>query len=373
MLKRLYSVNFFDAFITGAMTVAIPLMMLYYGVDIAAIGLVFSLSPLVKMAVRLIAAAVADSAGERIVYILTSICNLAQSLCYGLFPSAPGFAAGKSVDGARESLVFSVNRVSIMAVAPHRGHFALAGMMSGRSFYNAIGSLFVGILFAAGGFDLILSLAAALSLFMLLLSFGVKNTGRHGCKTRLSDFSPFGKSRRFYEATKTLAIGGSCYVTMLYFAMPLFLTLNGFSLGEIGAFYAGYFMVLGITLNFLSHRQVSTKTAAVFGTIVFVACFLGMMFVDGWLIPALFLAMAVGDGCLGLLWEEANYLAIKDSKKQAIDLALAGTPAGIAVFFVSAFSGFAIKEFGFAPLFFLTALSLIGFSAMCVRLNGMKE
>ena len=372
MLKRLYGVNFFDAYISGAVTVAIPLMMLQYGVEIAAIGLVFSFSPLVKLAVRLIAAAVADSTGDKIIYVISSFFNLAQAICYGFFPSTLGFLAGKSIDGARESLLFSVNRISVMAVVPHRGHFALAGMMSGRFLYNAIGSLSVGLLFAAGGFDMILLALAVLSSIMLFLSMGVINHRVHRGQANLNDFSPFGKSRMFYEATRALTLGGSFYMAMLYFAMPLFLGLNGYSLGQIGVFYAAYFLILGITLNFLSHRQIPTGAAAAAGTIIFVICLMGMTIADSGFLPFLFLGMAFGDGCLGLLWEEANYLAIRDSKKRAIDLALAGTPAGIAVFLVSALSGFAISKFGFAPLFFLTALSLIGFSAMCVRLSKMK-
>ena len=82
MLKRLYAINFVDAFIVGVITVIVPLLMLERGIDIATIGLVFAAAPLAKAAMRLASSALADSLGDRIVYVMSSASDFLQSLSY---------------------------------------------------------------------------------------------------------------------------------------------------------------------------------------------------------------------------------------------------------------------------------------------------
>ena len=101
MTKRIFSLNFFDSFINGAVTVAIPLLMLEKGIDLGTIGLVFAFAPLAKLAVRIGSAAAADAVGERLFYVLNAASNLVQSLCYLFFQTPAGFAAGKTLDGRR--------------------------------------------------------------------------------------------------------------------------------------------------------------------------------------------------------------------------------------------------------------------------------
>jgi MFS family permease len=372
MLRRLYAINFFDAFIAGITGVAVPLMMASRGISVEAIGLVFALSPIAKPIVRIFAAALADSHGERANYALGAVGNLAQSVAY-VFASTPfGFAVGKTCDAARESFIWSVNRASVMKVAPHRGHFALAGLLSGRFIYNAVGSLAVGILFSAGGFDLLFSVVAAISVFMLLLSLGVKNTHMHGNRIRLADLSPFKRSRLFYETAGALFVGGSLYMVVLYLLLPLYFSSLGFSLGEIGLLYAVYFLISGTTLNILSQKNVRSRPAAYMGAVMFVITLLGIGLAGKEAAPVFFLFMAAGDACLGLLWEEANYRAVKDSRNRATDLAVMNLPsyAGIAV--ASALSGFAVASTGYFPLLALCAASMVAFAAWCLRLASLK-
>ncbi len=371
MLRRVYCINFLDAFIVGVTSVAVPLMMLHYGIDVAAIGLAFSLSPIARIIFRLAGGAATDSLGERAMYVATSACNFLQPIFYFLSPTAMGFAAGRAVDGARESLVSSVNRVSVLALAPGKEHFGLAGMMSGRFIYQALGSLAVGMLFAAGGFDFILFAIAALALFMVALSLRVKNTHPHGEKIRLSDFSLAGKQRTYFEAMGMMVVGAILYPVMLYLAMPLYFSQNGYSPSEVGLYFAAYFLILGGIMSFFSHKSAKTGAIAAAGAAIFTLSLLGMLFLPQYL-PAMFLFMAFGDGCLALPWEEACYIAMKGSRKRATDLAVAMTPAGVAIFLSYAASGFAIEAFGFAPIFILSAISLIAFAAWGVRLSKMK-
>lgn len=372
MVKRIFSLNFLDAFVFGITTIIVPLLMLERGISVAAIGIVFALAPVAKIAVRLVSAAAADAFGERPFYFLNAAANFIQAPIY-LFASGAGlFAAGKLVDGARESFIWAVNRTSVMHHAPDRGHFALGSLVSGRAAYFALGSLAAGLLFPLGGFGLVLSLAGAIGLAMLFLSTGTRNTP-HRQRARLSDFTFLGRERRFYETLGALSCGGSFYTVILYFLVPLMLKLSGFSLWQIGIAYAAYFLVFALVLNVISHVKATGGAVAAAGVAIFAFCLLGMSFGGTQYLPYFFVFMAVGDGCLALLWEEINYLQARLSSRRSTEIALLNTPPNVATLVISAASGFAVESFGFAPILLLGAASMAAFAAWSVRLSGMKS
>lgn len=369
MVKRVFTLNFLDSFVVGITTVIVPLLMLERGIGVAAIGLVFAFSPIAKVAVRLISAAAADAFGERLFYTLNAASNFLQAPIYFLSTGALGFGIGKVVDGARESFIWAVNRSSIMHAAPGRKHYAMGGLVSGRAVYFAVGSLAIGLLFPLGGYNLLLALVAAIGIAMAAISLEVKDTP-HRAKIRLSHFHFLGRERRFYETAGALTVGSTLYSVILYFLLPLFFKLQGFSLSEIGLLYAGYFLLFGVVLNYISHRGMTSRKAALIGALAFAASLCGIGLAQSWMVPYLFLLMAVGDAHLGLLWEEVIYLQAKGSNRRSTEIALLHTPSMLAIFAASGVSGFVVEEFGFAPLFLAGAASLALFGAWCVRLGS---
>ena len=372
MLRRLYTINFIDAFIAGVTTVLIPLLMLERGIDVVTIGLVFAAAPFAKIVIRLAGAAIADSLGDRIIYVASSASDFLLSITYFVSSTATGFAAGKFLDGARESLIWSAIRPSLMAAAPEKRHFILADMLSGRLVYNAFGSLAVGILFVFGGYDLPLLAIAVLSIYAVFSSLRMKNIHKAETHVRPSDFSPFGRSKRFYETAGAFTVGSILYVVSVYMALPLYFYMQGFTLGEIGLFYAGYYLINGSVLHIISRHKVGTMIAAVAGTTVYCIGLSGVVLAPHALIPVFFLIMASGDAGLAILWEEINYSATKGSRKRATDLAVILIPSQIGVMAASGAAGIAISAIGFAPIFALLAFSEIIFSAWCIRLSRMK-
>ncbi|MCX8197844.1 MAG: hypothetical protein N3F07_01460 [Candidatus Micrarchaeota archaeon] len=373
MLRRIYTLNFLDAFIAGMTTVLIPLLMQSRGIGVAEIGIAFSLSPFIKLAVRLAGAWLADFAGQRAVYFGNACCNLLQSVCYLVGSSPAWFAAGKIFDGLRESLIFSVNRISVMALEPHRKHYASSSLLSGRLLYNAAGGVAVWALAAVSGFDLMLSAMACLSFYMALSSLQLKNLHKAAEKPGLSDFSLRGKGKLFYEAALVLSVGSWIYVPMVYMLMPIYLSLQGFTLSEIGILYFAYFAANGIMLHILSHARISSQHSAFFGALGFVAGIAGMLAFGKPAIPIFFLIMAAGDGFLGVLWEEINYLAIKGSKKRATELALVNTPAYVSMIISTAAAGFIASSYGYLALFGAFAISEVAFAAWGLRLVQSKK
>lgn len=373
MLRRLYTINFIDAFISGATTVIVPLLMLERGIDIATIGLVFAAAPFAKALVRVAGAAIADSLGDRVMYISSSFANLLLSFAYLFSTTAAGFGAGKLLDGARESSIWSVIRPSLMAASPEKKHFALTDLLSGRLVYNALGCLAVGALFLIGGYGLPLFALVCLSAYLIYSSFRLKNFHRAKKSTKMSDLSPLGRSRRFYEIAGAFTIGSMFYAVAFYMAIPLYFKMQGFSLAEIGLFYAAYYLLQGVSLNLLSHRKAKTGMAALAGVSLYCAGLAGIALAPHSLIPAFFLLMSLGDAGLALLWEQLNYVAARNSSKRATDLSLLVTPSFFGVMAVSWASGISISAFGFLHFFALLALSEISFAAWTLRIGGMRE
>ncbi|MCX8194797.1 MAG: MFS transporter [Candidatus Micrarchaeota archaeon] len=367
MVKRVFGLNFLDSFIFGITTVAVPLLMLERNIELGQVGLALSLSPLAKGIVRLLCASLADSKGERPFFVLNGVANFLLAPIYFFSSSPVGFAIGKAVDGARESFIWAVNRTSIMAHKPEKEHYILGGMISGRAIYFALGSLSLWLLFPAGGFEGIFALVAALGIIMTLLSLRVRNSVRVH-KPPSFGFRFFGREKRFYQTVGVLAIGGTFYTFIIYFLCPIFFRILGFSLGEIGLFYAIYFLIFGAVLNAVSHFKVPPKATALAGSLFFLAGLGGLSFAGQQLLPYFFFTMAIGDGFLGLLWEQIIYLQAKGSKNLSTEIAIIHLPLNVFLFVLSGVSGFVIQLFGFAPLLLLGAASLVAFSFFGLRL-----
>jgi len=374
MLKRIFAINFLDSFVFGITTVIVPLLMLERGISIASIGLVFALAPIAKLAVRLAAAALADERGERVFYSLSAAANAAQAAAYWLAGSAWGFAAGKVIDGARESFIWAVNRTSLISTKPDREHFVLGGLVSGRAVYFALGSLAVGLLFPQGGFELLLLLAILLGIASFAISQGVLDTPHHERrKVKLSELSMLGRSRLFYETCGAIMFGSTFYNAIVYFITPLFFKLNGYSLAEIGGFYAVYFLIFGTVLNFLSHRKIGSRWTTLAGSALFLAALFGMGLAGREMLPYFFFLMAIGDGHLALVWEQIIYLQVKKSRTRSTDIALLHMPSSFSLVAVSAGSGFVAERFGFAPIFIAGAFTLLVFGVWSYRLTTIKR
>lgn len=374
MVKRVFAINFLDSFIFGITTVVVPLLMLERGISIATIGLVFALTPIAKIVVRVVSAALAEVHGERLFYSLNAIAEFAQAIAYWFANSALGFSIGKAIDGMRESFIWTVNRTSIISSQPEKQHYLLGGLVSGRAVYFALGSLSLGILYPAGGFALMLLLIAVLAIATFALSLGVKNTPRHERRAvRLSELAMLGRERFFYETAGAITMGSAFYNAILYFLAPLLFKLNGYSLGQIGVFYAVYFLIFGVVLNILSHRKAESGWIAKAGSAIFVAALFGMSFAGRELLPWLFFAMAIGDAHLALIWEQIIYLQVRKSKTRSTDIALLHAPSGVALVAISAASGFVVEDFGFAPILLAGALTLMLFGAWSYRLTTIKR
>src|SRR5512139_3320793 len=118
-MRRIMAITFLNNFVSGALTLLIPLLLLDNGVDLAQIGVVLSVLPLVFLVVRLLLAAVADRIGWSHIFLLVNLpSNVFSTIVYYFAISLPTFLGGKVMEGFRDASYWAVNRSAIFHLAP---------------------------------------------------------------------------------------------------------------------------------------------------------------------------------------------------------------------------------------------------------------
>ena len=120
-MKRVNAITFLNYFVSGSLTLIIPLVLLAHNVSLADIGIVLSILPLVFLISRLFFSAVADYVGWSHVFLLINWPSTFLSCgIYYFASSLPAFALGKFVESLRESSYWAVSRTAIYHLSPKK-------------------------------------------------------------------------------------------------------------------------------------------------------------------------------------------------------------------------------------------------------------
>ncbi|UCF45323.1 MAG: MFS transporter, partial [Candidatus Bathyarchaeota archaeon] len=120
-MKRILAITFLNFFISGGLTLAIPLLLLERNVNLVEIGLVISILPIVFLVARLLMALVADLRGWNRFYLLLNCpASLLSTFIYFVASSTPMFLFGKIAEAVKESSYWAVNRTAIFSLSPKR-------------------------------------------------------------------------------------------------------------------------------------------------------------------------------------------------------------------------------------------------------------
>ena len=113
------AVTLINYIISGALTILIPLLMLERNMNIAEIGVVLSVFPLVFLVARLFLAAFADCIGWAHIFLTVNWPSTIFSVAIFYFAtSTPVFLVGKIAEGLRESSYWAVIRTAIYHFSP---------------------------------------------------------------------------------------------------------------------------------------------------------------------------------------------------------------------------------------------------------------
>ncbi len=368
-MRRLLTVNVLYSFIVSALAVMVPLYLIDKKIDIATVGILLSIGPLSFMVIRVLFASIADEIGTRTIGIIYSVCNLISILVYALFASPIGFAAANLSEGIRNSGFWAISRTEVLLTnSGGNPGKTLAYFSAMRQLADGLGRLFVGFVLTylafSGAFVLFFVLSIVMFGLVLYSENSSSKTIRFGTSTLKRIFKP--RPVSFWYAAMLQLLSWLAYNMLLAFVIPVYLFSSlKMSFQETGGLMA--LLSLAIAgFAFLSMRWHFDKRTLLLCTLVIVPALIAFPFVGkDVIIPLLFLSFGIG--CSSIVAEYILVDQIIRSKDVSTDIGVLYMPLKVAEFLFLALGGFVISHFGFAPLFFVCAVSVFLFVIAALR------
>jgi MFS family permease len=367
-LKRVIAITALNYFVGGALTLIIPLLLLERNVNVAEIGIVLSVMPLVFLTARLVFAVFADQVGWAHVFVLLNWPGaFFSTLIYFFATSVSAFSVGKIVEGLRESAYWAVNRTAIFSLSPNQKEKEATRINAVIWFSTAVGSAAAGIGTAYLGFSSTLAILIVASAIMgvpaglLWESRAVTSKAKAKASSSISSLDPRGKGRTFWLVSIALLFFSLATYPLITLLLPVFMQQQlGYSYVSIGMAFLLYNLVAAlITLSTLK-KQLGARRVIIQSTIGLFATFL--LANSGFYFPALFLALAVIRG-LGIGFFESIIVKVtKNNPTVSVDIGLLHVPTRFAEFASVLTAGFVVQSFGYAPVFAISGIFFAIFS-----------
>jgi MFS family permease len=367
-MKRVIAITFLNYFVTGGLSLTIPLLLLERNVDLAEIGFVISVLPLVFLFVRLLFAALADQLGWAPFFMLLNWPGtFFSTLIYFLANSTPAFIFGKIVEAVKESSYWAVSRTAIFSLSPKRKGKEATRILAVLSLSVAIGRAVSGLGITYMGFSLTLGILIVASSIMgvpaALLWRIEKRDSRPKILGALALLDPRGRSRTFWLVSFTMLFYSLALYPLTALLLPVFMAQQlGYDYISIGMAFMLYSLITSsIALGTLKiplgvGRVVTQSLIALFAT--FLLANSGIYF------PALFLALALANG-LGLgFFESIIAKATKNRMTVSVDIGLLNIPMRLAEFSSVLGAGLVAQSLGYLPIFVASGIFFVVFSVL---------
>lgn len=370
-MKRILTITFLNFFISGGLTLIIPLLLLERNVDLVEIGLVLSILPLVFLLVRLVIALIADSRGwNRLHLLLNWPGSVLSVLIYLVANSTSFFLLGKIFEAIKESSFWALNRTAIFSLSPNREVKEATRNTAVIFLSTAIGSAIAGLTLSYFGFTITLGVFA---IFALLIAVPAALCWKNDNQNLKIKTSGFGKIVNFRNYGKTFWL---ISITLLLFSLAFYPLLN-LLIPVFMAQQLGYsYVTIGIA--FMLFNLIAS--AAIFGTlktplgikrvIIQLAIGLSASFLlafSNYYFLVLFFMLAISEG-LGMGFFEAIIAkATKGKPSVSIDIGMLHIPMRFAEFASLLYAGFIAKRLGYAPLFVSSGVFFLLFSLLALH------
>jgi len=373
-MKRITAISFINYFNSGALTLIIPLLLLAKNANVAEIGIVVSAMPLVFLFARLLFAAIADNIGWSQIFLLANWPSTTfATLIYLFSNSVLGFAAGKIVEGLRDSSYWAVNRTAVFALSPNRREHEMTKINGVTWLATAVGSAAAGAGITYVGFSSTLGIltlvSATVGIPALLLWKIWKMPSKPDISLRgfFSRLSPKGKNKDFWVVSVALMFYSFAVYPLITLLLPVFMSKQlGYSYLTIGFWFLVY-NLLAAAITFLTVKlQLSLKRSILQSLIGFtVAAFLAN---SGMLFPALLCALAFVRGYSIAYFEHSVAKVAKNSSNISVDIGWLHVPMRLAEFSSVLASGFFVQMVGYAPVFAATGVAFVVYSFMTLKI-----
>ncbi len=372
-MKRILTITFLGYFVSGGLSLTIPLLLLSRNVDLAEIGFVISILPLVFLVVRLFLAALADHVGWAQFYILLNWPGtFFSTLIYFVAGSTSTFLIGRIVQAVKESSYWAVNRTAIFSLSPKQKEREATRNIGVLSLSSALGSLISGMGIAFMGFSFTLSVLLFASAIMgipaALLWQARGKSSRRGILKVLALLDPRGKGGTFWFVSLTVLFFSLAFYPLSTLLLPVFMAQHlGYDYVTIGIAFMFYNLISSsVTLGTL-RIPLDIRRVFLQSSIALFAAFL-LADSDGYFF-VLFLALALANGLGVGFFESIVAKATKNRLTVSVDIGLLHVPMRLAEFASVLSAGFVAQSFGYMPVFaasgvFFTVFSFLSLYAL---------
>jgi len=362
------AITFLNYFVSGGLTLAIPLLLLERNVDLAEIGIVLSVLPLVFMVVRLFLAAIADLVGWARFYLLLNWPGtLFSTLIYFIATSTPAFSLGKIIEAVKESSYWAVNRTAIFSLSPKQKEKGATKNAAVLSLSTALGSAVSGIGIAYLGFSFTLSVLIFASVIIGIPAAMLWQTRRQSSRPRIprdiSLLDPRGRGRTFWFVSLTVVFYRLAQYPLVVLLLPVFMVQQlGYSYIVIGIVYMLYNVIASFAMFSTLKTSLGVRLVVIQSLI---ALFAGFLLANlGSYFLVLFLALALAHG-LGIGFYESIVAKVtKNRLTVSFDIGLLLIPLRLAEFSSVLFAGFIAQSLGYMPIFVFSGIFFTAFSVL---------
>jgi MFS family permease len=375
-MKRILLITFLNFFISGGLTLAIPLLLLERNVDLVEIGLIISIYPLVFLVARLLIAVIADlRAWANRVYLLVNWpTNVLATIIYLIAASPLMFVVGKVFEAVKESSYWAVNRTTIFSLSPKREEKEATRNYAVLMLATAVGSATAGLGIFYLGFSLtfgVFIVAAAIIWFPSAMLWKHKQDYRSPAERkgtiRLRNYG-----RKFWLVSLVLVFFTLAFYPLINLLLPVFMQQQlGYNYITIGVAYAVFNVVASIIIFASLKFPLNIKRVIFQSSIALIASSL-LAFLDAAFL-GLFLALAVAQGLGQGFFESVVAKTTKNKPSVSADIGILHIPVRLAEFASLLYGGFIAQSVGYAPVFFSCGIFFALFSFVTLYLLNNKN
>ncbi len=367
-MKRIVVITFLNYFVSGGLALTIPLLLLERNVNLAEIGLVISILPLVFLFVRLLFAAVADQLGWAPFFILLNWPGtLLSTTIYFLANSTFVFLLGKIVEAVKESSYWAVNRTAVFSLSPKQKGKEATRISAVIVLSFAIGSAVSGLGIAYLGFSFTLGILIVASSIIGIPAALLWRANKRNSKPKILNaialLDPRGRSKTFWLVSCAMLFYSLALYPLEALLLPVFMAQKlGYGYISIGMAFMLFNVVSFLVAICTLKVPLEIGRVAVQSLIALFATFL--LASSGFFFPALFLSLAVASG-LGLGFFESIIARATDNRVTvSVDIGLLHIPVRLAEFSSVLGAGFVAQSLGYMPIFAASGIFFTVFSVL---------
>jgi len=343
-----------NSFVSGILTVALPLMMKERNIDIVTIGFIFASMPIIFQLGRMFFATVSDFWGRKLFFVLNGFLGIISSSIYYLAHTPLEFLFGKVTEGTKNGSLWAVNRAFLLEKSEKKWS-TLVHLRTVIYVSTAVGSLLAGFLMVWLLYEGTLMLCVLVGAFVVPLSLLLFSGRKESLSlSKALHFLDFRKKKKVFRVFLILFfVMGLSYGFQSGFVFPLFLNKNGFDAETIGLFLSLQMLLAGLFSYLFAGRSEIRKLILGSG-VLYTGILVLLGFSSSVFACILVITYGIVDGLLSI-GQEGILSRITNKESYGIDIGLLWMGFHIGETLSLAFSGLLISMWGFVAPFLMSA------------------